>query len=470
MGELVSAGNIQDGSRTIRTARLFTDDCQIEDDVLYVGRNRDFFPDASSREIMMVHHNDIISVTSTDLRDTFNRVLSAFDRYNQMEQEMISGIFKPHPEQCILSACEQFLGPTFLLTTDYRTIACSQNYSDRYVNAFWEIIVHSHEVPLEMIMRMRNSVSHVLALGTPHMIRFVEPNADPYSHGLICTYWGAEKQVLGHMILSNTQPISKFEEDIAQIMLYHLNLIQASSRSSIQIMTTRNTDDILLTNLLAGKNLQESQLHLRENHGITADHRFTLAMTKHNDVQLRDYIRKRLTDQLSSCICICKEEKIVLLFWDSGDGSCNRSVLDKVASQTETVWGISNPFSDLTKIGCFYEQANFTCSMSQSRMGMFYQVAVDYLLNQKMGEYRYYARHPLVLHLENSDMEGKKELLDTLQIYLMSERSVKQAAEKLFVHRNTVTYRIDLIRRLGLNDFSDAYDRQYVLISLMLTE
>ena len=100
---------------------------------------------------------------------------------------------------------------------------------------------------------------------------------------------------------------------------------------------------------------------------------------------------------------------------------------------------------------------------------LFRHMAVDYLLNQKIGEYRYYARHPLVLYLENSEMEGKRELIDTLQVYLMSERSVKRAAEKLFVHRNTVTYRIDLIRQLGMIDFDDAYDRQYALISLMLT-
>lgn len=469
MGELVSASNIQDGTRTIRTARLFTDDCQIENDILYVGRNRDFFPDSSSREIMMIHHNDIISVTSTDLRDTFNRVLSAFDVYNEMEQEMISGIFKSKPEQCILSACEQFLGPTFLLTTDYRTIACSQNYNDRYVNEFWDVIVRSGDLPLELIMQMRNSVSHILALGTPHMIRFVEPHAAPYCYGLICTYWGAEKQVLGHMILSNTRPISKFEEDMAQIILYHLNLIQATAQRSPQIQHFQNTDDVLLSNLLTGKQPQESQEHLRSIHGIPNDALFSVAVCQNSEIQIRHYIRDYFLNQVTSGICICREDEVIVLFWDLCRQSGLPPVLKELAGKTESIWGVSNLFYDLTKLRSYYEHAHFANRTGHSGVMMFHHMAVGYLLNQKIGEYRYYARHPLVLYLENSELEVKRELLDTLQVYLMSERSVKRAAEKLFVHRNTVTYRIDIIRQLGMIDFDDAYDRQYALISLMLT-
>ena len=468
LGNLVSASNIQSGTRTIRTARLFTDDCQIENDILYVGRTLDFFPSAISKEVMMIHGNDILSVTSTDIRDTFNQVLSAFDRYNDMEQEMISGIFKPHPEQCILSACEEFLGPSFILSTDYRTIACSQNYNDQYVNPFWRTIVHSGDLPLELIMQMRNSVSHVLSLGTPHMIRFIEKHAAPYSHGLICTYWGPEKQVFGHMILANTQQISKFEEDIAQIILYHLHLIQSSSRHTPEIIRYRNADDVLLSNLLAGKELQEVQSHMRKNHGITQNHHFRIAVCKHFNTPLRDYVRKQIQSQILSSICICREDELIMFSWYTQQEQFPFSILTAIASQTETVWGISNPYADLTKTNWFYEQAHFSYQTNDNMILVFSQIAIDYLLNQKIGECRYYARHPLVLYLENSEIETKKELLETLKEYLLCERSVKRASEKLFVHRNTVTYRIDQIKQLNLVDFENEYERQYVLLSLLL--
>lgn len=49
---------------------------------------------------------------------------------------------------------------------------------------------------------------------------------------------------------------------------------------------------------------------------------------------------------------------------------------------------------------------------------------------------------------------GDEELLRTLQVYLFdADFSVKKTAELLFVHRNTVTYRLEHIKRLLGNDF-----------------
>lgn len=49
---------------------------------------------------------------------------------------------------------------------------------------------------------------------------------------------------------------------------------------------------------------------------------------------------------------------------------------------------------------------------------------------------------------------GDEDLLRTLQVYFFeADFSVKKTAELLFVHRNTVTYRLDHIKRLLDNDF-----------------
>lgn len=49
---------------------------------------------------------------------------------------------------------------------------------------------------------------------------------------------------------------------------------------------------------------------------------------------------------------------------------------------------------------------------------------------------------------------GDEDLLRTLQVYFFeADFSVKKTAELLFVHRNTVTYRLDHIKRLLGNDF-----------------
>lgn len=47
------------------------------------------------------------------------------------------------------------------------------------------------------------------------------------------------------------------------------------------------------------------------------------------------------------------------------------------------------------------------------------------------------------------------ELMKTLSIYLNCNRSVKEVADKLFCHRNTINYRINLIKDLLARDFQD---------------
>ena len=468
LGDQVSSSIIQFGQRNIRTARLFTDDSIIEDDCLYVGRTVDFFPTASSKEVMMMNRNDMISVTSTDIRATFNQVLSAFDFYNDIEQEMFAGIFKPNPEQCVLSACESLLGPTFILTTDYSTIACSQNYNDRYVNVFWDTIVQSGDLPLELLMLMRDSVAHNLAYGTPNYIRFIETNAAPYCYGLICTYYGANDQVLGHMICSNTREISEFEEDIARIIMNHLNLIQAGAVPPAYIIRYQNTDDVLLNNLISGKESTQSAFHLRENRVIPENSSFCVAFSQNKDAPVRDYIRKQIPLLYPNSICITKEEELIALFWYTDQPIRIHEAIRQISSQTESAWGISNSFSKLSDTSWYYKQARFANETKPAEISYFFVHAIDYLLNQSTGESRHFARHPLVLYLENSALEMKEDLLDTLREYLLCERSIKRASEKLYVHRNTVSYRIDLIRQYQMLDFDSAYDRQYALISLML--
>lgn len=54
----------------------------------------------------------------------------------------------------------------------------------------------------------------------------------------------------------------------------------------------------------------------------------------------------------------------------------------------------------------------------------------------------------LLLPLERADEERGSRLLDTLRGYYACGGSVAKTAEKLFLHRNSVRYRLDRVRSL----------------------
>lgn len=77
---------------------------------------------------------------------------------------------------------------------------------------------------------------------------------------------------------------------------------------------------------------------------------------------------------------------------------------------------------------------------------------------------------PEVKYLENYDLEHDDELVKTLLTYIKYHYSNKIAAEKLYVNRNTIGYRLDKIKRLTRLDVKDPELEYPLLITAILLE
>ena len=60
----------------------------------------------------------------------------------------------------------------------------------------------------------------------------------------------------------------------------------------------------------------------------------------------------------------------------------------------------------------------------------------------------------------------KREFLLTLSAYLRTERSTSLAAERLFIHRNTVNYRIRYLKDFTGWDYENDILRDYLRLSI----
>ena len=63
------------------------------------------------------------------------------------------------------------------------------------------------------------------------------------------------------------------------------------------------------------------------------------------------------------------------------------------------------------------------------------------------------------------DKENDTELAETLYNYLLFERNVSAASENLYIHRNTMTYRLKKIDSLVKINYEAAEERQYLILS-----
>ena len=96
----------------------------------------------------------------------------------------------------------------------------------------------------------------------------------------------------------------------------------------------------------------------------------------------------------------------------------------------------------------------------------FYNYAADYILSVQDMEM---ARYACQVDISNLWEEGKPdggERIETLRAYLSNERSLVKASNELFVHRNTLVYRINKILEMLLCDLDDSYTREYMRLSI----
>ena len=68
------------------------------------------------------------------------------------------------------------------------------------------------------------------------------------------------------------------------------------------------------------------------------------------------------------------------------------------------------------------------------------------------------------------DEQNQSELVDVLKCYLDHDGSVNRTAEELFVHRNTINYKLNKIKDILNIDLASLETRMELMLALALKE
>lgn len=136
--------------------------------------------------------------------------------------------------------------------------------------------------------------------------------------------------------------------------------------------------------------------------------------------------------------------------------------------------GMSDPLRDLYDFRSYYQQATkalqFAAIVEDKRplvrydQYKFFEILSS--LPQNWTPNTYCSNTVWTMH--EYDLEKGTEYLKTLYYYLDSGRSVTAAAKAMFLHRNTITYRIERVRRLFSVDFNDVEENYRLYQSCLI--
>lgn len=421
-------------------------------------------PDAVRVEVRA--GESVLKLTGTSVVAILNAINDAFVFYHDLERKIAAAVLSDRPEQTALSACEEFMGPTVVFATDFRVLAASQRFIGVPVNAFWDKYV-SGDSTIDFTL-FDDWESWPFTLEVVSMRSFFDPAAADYKYGLFNSYLDSSGKIIGYVISGSLRERTPFDMDIAAIFMDALAMIQSSKWIREDYGPPWLSDDSLAKRLLLSGDRDAADI-LRKRYG-TDGKRFEVLVTHVPGGQYPGAFRMEIAAIIESCVCLAQGDSIVILTWSAEGGrGWNEEALGRYLRRVGSRMGASNSFEDASQANLYVPQAYYAYEKGDAgTIAHFFGHALSYLAHCDNEGFRLAARHPAVEKLVAASDAGDVDYAATLRAYLMSDRSVNRAAESLYLHRNTVVYRINQARKLAQFDIDDDYERHYLLFSLLV--
>lgn len=407
----------------------------------------------------------------------FEMIQFTFDFYDDWFDEVLQCVETLDYQQLIQKSWHVFHNPVLLLDAGSRLMARSDQYGRDEVNFDWQYLCEHGESAVSVIQ-------YLLEMGrresyyTNRQARFFRFPENPYVSSEISVLLYDGDTVLGRMnVIQKDRTLNAGDLLLADILVKFL--VQILARLDGVRMNNRVLYPVL-NKMLKGQEISDSEIaYWNRCTGWSAKERFQVVVlspeNENTDIREMIQICNLVQNALPGCIATEIDKRVALVYRVSCDLQPVSLVLNDIISGFSLRAGISNPFYDVDQLHFYYEQAVYAWErgrrkMEEKSIHEFYLWAREYIVLSDSLEKSYHAVHPDIIDLRKSKDVKHINALETLRVYLEQERSPARTAEKLFLHKNTLLYRLNkVIERLNCN-LEDSYTREYLKLSIMVLE
>lgn len=194
-----------------------------------------------------------------------------------------------------------------------------------------------------------------------------------------------------------------------------------------------------------------------------------------NDRQLAPYyasLLKRLYPEESFLPLVYQEQLILLAYAPDEAGFDTLTVkLSHFFASHKFRCGVSNHFRSMGDLRGYYKQAAAALDTAPEDGLYFYRdIMLERMLSHIPREQVPFLISPDIFRLQEAAPEYSFSLIDTLKTYLECNCNLIRTAERLFLHKNTLLYRLNHIKNIIRCDLNDADERLLLTLSFRLLE
>lgn len=291
-------------------------------------------------------------------------------------------------------------------------------------------------------------------------------------HGIYCTRWfyGIKENghVIAYLILNSVFHEFTYEDEI--LFKYFGKLVELNGINNSKKMSFSDYKDYSFLYLLQGNKVNSDAIQIiSKKFKKSEKDAFMLAILSFQNQEIlfsvNHYLRRELENAIENSITTIYNDKVILLFVCPITSQIN-SFKDKLKSITDEYnlhCGISRMFLSLDEIHIYYMQAMKALSIGERmdpnvRIYAYCEVSFFDLIDTAFQKNNWKAFcDEKLLFLQQFDKKHNSNYLSTLECYIKNEKSQKDTCNEMFIHRNSLSYRLKKIKELtgwDLNDHS----------------
>ncbi len=414
--------------------------------------------------------SNVISINGTVEKNTLcsklNELISERSRTNaqlaQLNQYLLSDHFM---DRLLDYFFEQFQNP--IMYVDYSHYVISYRQRGRLDIDIWDNAVeYGHYDPNLIDETFEEIVDAVVRTQGAHRMKV---------QGYDYYIWGIKSEITlyGFFSMITTERLMT-EEDMSVISTAaNLSALRLGDHSYV---AGKGDYSEIIIDLLSEKVKTENELAFRmrtRNWKKSTYYRVLLVDLRGKGEKYNQYIKNGLETVSKKIKHITYEDYELILLEETSFSEIEKIV--NYGMKYHLSAGLSDVFQSLLEIRTYFEQGKKAInygSQFDSKANLPFQYS-DYRFFDFLNDCantidcsKYY--HPVTADLELYDVEHKTEFFKTLLIYLECGKSIKKTCQKMYLHKNTVNYRIQRIRELFNLDYDDGEKVLYIYLSLKL--
>jgi hypothetical protein len=423
-------------------------------------------------DVICCNGRDCIRVRRAMVSQVFNTISSLTERLQNWEDTLNGILYSGGTLNELLACSTSILNNPIFIVDEREIVFAMTDHPAGTVDSEWDYMLKHGRMPYHRVSaiyrdsdfkkarRSSESENEPFYFQPPGMThrginyRIPDPSADSF---------------LGTIVVVESQ--TPFTEG-----LLHLSrtLIKAVVKWTQIHKNDHNMKNIshLFTDLLDGTRVDDDEIAMTKALNNLDDENFILAVIPPDGPNHPYYVAPVLEGEITRSRCFEYGGSLLMLCALPADTRPFNDGLLSIAEELQIRMGISYPFANWRAMKSAYRQANIALGFSQDRLSRLNsESAMNYLVSElSLTLHGIDILHPALKRLDEYDKQHGTQYFSTLYTYLKHERNLVKTAATLFIHRNSLVYRIARIEELITADLEDSSVRHYMLLSYLCHE